>query len=259
MKKNLRIVMCLAAFSAAVLVSCNDDNDAPVQASCLTGNLQDGLVAAYTFGAGSLTDAVGSADLTLSGGVQLGADRDGNTTCAYAFDGAQTSYLSTQAVASLDALQEFSVSFWYKPETGNGQNYQTLVSTQSGLQYPNAGDYWSIGLYDCLRATFSAEANVWDNLVTVPFTSCEDEVAARVAVWHYLTATYSLADGEIKLYHNGVLQETDELIANASPDAIGALIIGKGFKGTIDDVAIYSKVLTQADINALFALDACCQ
>jgi len=260
MKKNFRIVMCLAAFSAAVLVSCNDDNDAPVQASCLTGNLQDGLVAAYTFGAGSLTDAVGSADLTLSGGVQLGADRDGNTECAYAFDGQATSYLSTQNASALSGLAEFSVSFWYKPVTGSGQDYQVLISTDAGLPYPFGGGYWSVGLYDCFRALFSSgAAEVWDGSVAGNFASCEDEVAARAGSWHYLTATYSQADNQVKIYHNGVVKATKTLVPNVSAGTVTSLFIGKGFTGTIDDIAIYNKVLTQADIDALFALDACCQ
>jgi len=259
MKKNFRIILFLAAFSAAVLVSCSDDNDHPVtEANCLPDNLQDGLVAAYTFGAGSLTDAVGNADLTLAGGVQQGVDRDGNPKCAYTFDGQETSHLSTQSVTALNGLTEMSISLWYKPETGNGQDYQTLISTQAGLQYPWAADYWSVGLYDCLRAVYTADAQVWDGFVMDNFTSCEDEVATRAASWHYLTVTYSQSAGEIKIYHNGLLQQTAPIVSNTSGN-IGALFIGHSFKGAIDDIAIYNRVITHAEMDALYALDACCQ
>ena len=262
MKKNFRIIFCLAAFSAAVFVSCNDDNEEPVvQVNCLPDNLQDGLVAAYTFGAGSLTDAVGNADLTLTGGVQLGVDRDGNTECAYTFDGQETSYLSTQNTAFLNGLDEMSISFWYKPNVAV-EEFQTLVSRGDTPHCPDTHGEWSVSLYDCYKAVFGHGNSVWDNDITQ--FNCQEEQELRMASWHYVTATYNHVNNEIKIYRNGVLQNTATGVADCggvpitSAD-VGDLFIGKGFAGTIDDIAIYNKVLTQTEIEALFAVDACCE
>ncbi|KOS06048.1 hypothetical protein AM493_08345 [Flavobacterium akiainvivens] len=259
MKKKIRFVVLSAAFAGAVFVSCSDDDSAPVQqSSCIPTALQDGLVTAYTFGSGNLLDAAGSANLTLAGGVQPGADRDGNPQCAFVFDGTDTSFLSTQSVAALDGLTELSVSLWYKPDAVSGGAYQSLIATNGGIGYPYQSGFWSVNTYDCLRATFSTGNNgAWDEMQSENF-DCDAEVQARAGVWHYLTATYSQADGEIAIYRNGVLQETSNL-GTVAPAAVTSLFIGKGFKGTIDDVAIYNKVLTQAEITGLFELDACCE
>jgi len=262
MKKNFKIILCLAAFSAAVFVSCNDDNEQPVAAeTCLDGSLQDGLIAAYTFGAGSLTDAVGNAGLTLNGGVQAGADRNGNAGCAYVFDGQETSYLTSQNTAFLNGLNEMSVSFWYKPDVAV-EEFEILISRGDAAHCPDTHGEWSVSLYDCYKAVFGHGNSVWDNDITQ--FDCQEEQNLRMASWHYVTATYNHVNNEIKIYRNGVLQNTATGSGNCGgapvvPADIGDLFIGKGFSGTIDDIALYNRVLTQAEINALYTLDACCK
>lgn len=259
MKKKIRLVLLSAAFAGAVFISCSDNDSAPVQQSaCIPTALQDGLVTVYTFGSGSLADAAGSANLSLAGGVQSGADRDGNAQCAFVFDGQDTSYLSAQNVSALGGLGEITVSFWYKPDAVDAGISQSLIATDAGIGYPFQAGYWTINTYDCLRGTFSTGSNsAWDNYITTT-DDCDLERDARAAVWHCLTATYSQTNGQMAIYHNGILQQTDD-ISTSVPGAVTSLFIGKGFKGAIDDVAIYNKVLTQAEINSLYSLNACCQ
>ncbi len=258
MKKKFRFVLLSAAFAGAVLVSCNDDDSQPAEdASCIPATLQDGLVAAYTFGNGSLADAVGSADLTLAGNVQPGADREGNPHCAFVFDGEDTSYLSTQNVAALNGLGEMTLSFWHKPEPSGGGMYQSLITTK--LAPPYAPGYWSVGTYDCLKAVFaSVDYDVWENDITTGDFTCEGEINQRAGVWDYITVTYSQSGNQMAIYSNGVLQNTGPL-NTVAPTSVGELYIGKGYKGSIDDIAFYNKILTQAEITQLYELEACCQ
>ena len=82
MKKFVPVFLCLSFLLAT---SCNEDDANPVVVnndSCLPLNLENGLIAAYSFGGGSLNDAVGSADLTASN-AQPASDREGNANCAY--------------------------------------------------------------------------------------------------------------------------------------------------------------------------------
>jgi len=77
----------------------------------------------------------------------------------------------------------------------------------------------------------------------------------EVDVWYHVTGIYSLADGYIRTYVNGMLDReliTTEVLG-ASP---GTLYIGcepyntgnGNFNGTIDDVRVYNYVLSRAGI-----------
>lgn len=183
---------------------------------------------------------------------------------AYAFTGQQDSYLINQNTAFLNGLGEMSVSFWYKP-TGLQAGFEVLVGRGDGLHCPDTNGQWSVGLYDCRRAVFGHGNSIWDAIDPEEF-NCSDLIAGSVGAWYYVTATYNQVNNELKLYKNGQLQEADTGFADCDgngstfiPTDTGDLIIGKGFTGIIDDVAIYNKVLTQAEITQLYNLEACCE
>ncbi len=84
--------------------------------------------------------------------------------------------------------------------------------------------------------------------------------------WMHLAVTVDAAQQEVKFYYNGNLDHTDSLPHTSLPISknggfsIGArpLVSGGGsdghtehFKGQMDEVYVYSRVLTQSEINSL--------
>jgi hypothetical protein len=265
MKVLFKSALVLAT-CVALLASCNDDEDTTVNTDplllCLPQDLQQGIIAAYPFSAGSLSDYAGTADLTASN-AQSATDREGNTGCAYSFDGSATSYLTTQNTTFLNGLTAMSVSLWYQP-VGVPQDYELLLGRGDGFHCPDTNGQWSVGLYDCRKPVFGHGNSVWDDDITnIAETGCEGEIAARTGVWHHLTVTYNQNNNELKIYRDGVLQNSESGFAGCGATPVvndeGDLIIGKNFKGIIDDIAIYNKVLTTEEIDRLHDLDGCCQ
>lgn len=254
MKKITRS-FALLALMGAFAISCEDDDTAAPPANendlCLPTNLQAGLIAYYPFSEGSLQDRVGSANLTASS-AQPAADRQGNAECAYSFVGSNNSYLTSQNTQFLNGLNAFSVALWYKPQ-GTQAGYELLLGRDEGLHCPDTYGQWSVGLHDVRRAVFGHGGSVW-----------EDYDPSAVPVWKFVTVTCNKANNAVAIYVNGVLQDSETGVTNCGPgttitvEDIGNLLIGKNFNGSIDDIAIYNKVLTQAEINQLHDLAPCC-
>lgn len=143
-----------------------------------------------------------------------------------------------KASVNLGSLTAVTVSVWVKNESGS-DNY----GYQAGLlQFENVftlgWDADNIGWYAGER---------------------ESEPGGPTGnAWHHIAATWSTANGELHVYLNG-----DEVGSgfNATTPASGAhqLLVGRvvgetrGFSGGIDNLRIYNRVLSAAEIAALFA------
>ncbi len=76
--------------------------------------------------------------------------------------------------------------------------------------------------------------------------------------WHHVAATRVRSTGEMKLYMDGVQVSTatgGKLSLTAPPNlALGRLRIGSNpFKGLLDEISIYNRVLSPADIQGIFS------
>jgi hypothetical protein len=76
--------------------------------------------------------------------------------------------------------------------------------------------------------------------------------------WHFVAGVAD-RDGDIKIYHNGIPEDTDSLalvdnINNNIPVAVGRSMDydGQYFDGKIDDVRIYDRALTTEEIEQLY-------
>jgi hypothetical protein len=63
-----------------------------------------------------------------------------------------------------------------------------------------------------------------------------------------------------RVYWNGqqVSKENTNIGCDYESKDIGALLLGKGFTGLLDDVIIYNRVLNAAEVKQLYRLDGCC-
>jgi len=252
MKKCISFV-----FVACMLVSqfsCNEDDPESVfvnENACIPSNLQSGLIAAYSFKNGGLNDLVGSAHLSASN-AQPTTDRQGNPDCAFAFEGNVNSYLTSSNTDFLNGLEEMTVALWYLPQDGY-IGYESLIGRGEGYACDTYGE-WSLGIYDGKRAVFGHGNSVWEEYASVDLNQ-----------WKFVTATVNKADNTITIYVNGTFEQTATGTLNCPSDQpmtvedIGDLLIGVKFKGSIDDVVIYNRILTPAEITQLYELAPCCQ
>ncbi len=258
-----RTLLLMALLILAVACGKDDSEQVP----CLPDNLEDHVIAFYPFTNGSLNDQSGNnQDLTNSTTAVPAPDRNGNVDCAYEFNNLPNSaeFLTRTNSAFLDNLTEMSVSLWYQPKNTSraGGVFESLVSRDLGFSCPDRSGQWSVGLYDCRKAVFGRTNSVWDNNITN--FDCVQELVARTDSWNHAVATFRENGVEMKIYRDGVLQDSTTGDSNCSSGTplyadIGALFLGRDYTGVIDDVIIFDKVLTQADVASLFALETCCE
>jgi Concanavalin A-like lectin/glucanases superfamily len=245
-------------------ISCKSDPKFTV--SCLPTNLQSGVLAFYPFSQGSLRDESANAnDITNTTTATPSTDRNGNANCAFQFTNTQSKVelLTTANTGFLNGLNEFSISVWYLPlDTARiGGSYEILLSRGIESRCPDRRGEWSLGLYDCRRAVFGHNNSVWANKIAGPSNDCQSEIITLTDKWHHVVATKK--NGDYKIYFNGKLDESAFGNANCTnlhqAQDIGELFIGRYYTGKIDDILIYNRELSQAEVTVLFALEPCCQ
>ena len=222
-----------------------------VQLNTLTSNVSfeswkiptDGLIAWYPFN-GNANDGSGNGNNGVVYGATLTTDRLNNSNNAYSFNGS-SNYISIPNSTSLQNISAFSLSVWVKINNwyGSGSYFPIIQKSDQSSQYgiysvlvqPNSV-YGNIGTKDCKISYSNWVLNSWKHIVFI------------------LTNTAS------SLYVNG------NLISNGAPinwvqNPIQnlPLIIGMDkpgvveyANGTIDDLGIWNRVLTQDEITALY-------
>ncbi len=199
------------------------------------------------FAHGRFVDPVSPYAVDSSGnghdGLIVGAPRRGQAApsgTAYAFDGA-ADRIDIPYDASLNSTT-FSFSVWVKPDPGTGTVRAVLGSlTNRGYRlYLGADNRW----------WFASGAN--NHLVRGPSASTAD--------WAHVVGVYS---NQLKqLYVNGSLANFSNGVAYAANTSavlrIAALVTANGgatnfFKGLIDNVQIFDRALSAADVTALYS------
>jgi hypothetical protein len=181
--------------------------------------------------------------LKVSGKVEVATGHVGG---GLKFDGA--SFISAGDVASFDRADKFSYGAWVLPETTEGMAIIARMDEASASRG-----------FDIILSGGKVEAhliNTWPaNAVKIA-----SKEPIKSGAWHHLFVTYdgsSKAAG-LKLYVDGkpvaVDATHDVLSATIKPGV--PLLVGRRsehlpFKGTIDDVRVYSRELTAAEVQTL--------
>ena len=217
----------------------------PVQVLGLTGVLsptnplpQTGLIAWYPFN-GDANDASGNGNNGTVYGATLTTDRFGNQNRAYSFNGSGN-YIMTGTLSSPPLLDsDRTVSAWFKTTRSDG----IVVSVGYGLDnvsYTISPGSDGIELY--------ANYGVNDRL----FPSSTGYLDGQ---WHQVVVTKK--NDRSYLYMDGYyVSETAPHTWNTNNSSI---MIGQWsdfnryFQGSIDDIRIYSRALTTAEIQSLYS------
>jgi PKD repeat protein len=214
--------------------------------------LVQGLVSHYKLD-GNTIDSGPLNLIATAVGAQLSTDRKGIANAAYSFDGIDD-YIEMPYNAMVKALP-VTVSFWikfdvvsanilatdYSPNQFSGVGF---VASKSGTTVNNLGiniGSGSGGLSSEYRRTFVTDYTL------------------QTGQWYHIVGVFENISS-MKAYVNGVVTGgtyAGTATTYAIPNNVGTL--GKTgnpsdlFKGSIDDFRVYNKVLSSAEIAALFA------
>jgi hypothetical protein len=199
------------------------------------------LVAWYGFN-GNTTDASGSGNNLTNNGATSTTDRYNAANSAYNFSGTSQSMTLNAPSWTFGSTSTFTVSYWmYKPSL----SYGVALMNSSGA----SGNFiWNFqtGATGNFQFGTNKQGGAWAWAQTTYATG----------QWDHMVGTYN--NGAMTLYKNGVQVATNSYSQTGAAQTNLPFYVGKGhagnlFTGKIDDIGIWSRVLTLAEIQALYS------
>lgn len=210
---------------------------------------------------GNANDAVGDNDGTANGNVMLTTDRNGNSNSAYYFDG-DGDYIQCVSPGVLGTAAR-TISFWAKADDLNTM-YNDFTLLQPIIVYggppygDNAGQRFEVAL-----VTGELICDIANSLLGKKSTAIVNDV------WNFYTVVFiggGQLDG-VQYYVNGsLITEIGQNYRSSysintqsdNPIYFGSLFGSEyedDFKGTIDEVRMYDRALTAAEVKGLYYKD----
>jgi hypothetical protein len=200
-------------------------------------------LAAYHPFSGSANDESGQGNHGTVEGARLTEDRHGHANRAYEFDG-QDDVIIIPDHSSLDITGQISLAAWVFP---TAQKSQQIIRKGVELRGSSAAPY-SLSLSGTGDVIFSLNLNSqWTQVKKTGYP---------LNNWFFVVGTY---DGtSMKLYVDGKLESSisvsGSMNTNTSPLLIGTRLNTPAdtFKGKIDEIRVYNRALTDAEVQALY-------
>ena len=209
--------------------------------------INNGLIAYYPFD-GDANDLTGNGHHGKIRGAQLTKDRFGHPDSAYAFDG-DDDVIIVPDHEVLDFRQaNFTLAAWFSPQVNDAHCY--LIGKYKQEAFPGYGMGLSSGK--------SAYAFLGDSNLENGFVQAVTSYTIPFDKWHFMVATFD-RNGNLTLYVDGLKHSSVLLTSEDSETGsdhalyIGNLSHGAGFKGAIDDVYLYNRALTEAEVSQIYA------
>ena len=207
----------------------------------------NGLVGWWPFN-GNANDISTNTNNGIINGSILTNDRFGNNSAAYYFNG--TSYISIPNITQyhFGTNNDFTINMWFKRALTNS-SWQVLMS----YACPNAGGTGGFQLGT--QSNFNLELGS---------TTAEIFTGGNVndTLWHMLTTVFNRTIDSVKVYQDGIYIGKIFVNNNQSytPSCNPNILIGGErnfwsqyyFKGVIDDIGLWNRILTQQEITNLY-------
>ncbi len=188
----------------------------------------------------------------------LVADRYGNANSAYDFNNA--AYIEVPYQASLRP-GSFTICAWIKPHTASDGNYIFSVDRWNGYKFQLQGG--NLPFLTVMTTTGDHDQD-------------DGGPSVQLEQWTHVVASFT--NGTMKFYINGALVKTANItgdpttVASPPPISIGnelpksaynltdpnspnAYYGGNFFKGILDDIHIYNKVLSDTEVKSLYTME----
>ena len=201
--------------------------------------LTNGLVAYYPFN-GNANDATGNGnDGTLVGGVSLATNRFGLTNQAYNFNGGGYIQIPNTPALDIADASPITISVW-------------ILKTGSGVMH-------ILGKRDGCTAPIQFQMPCDDE--SVAFSGPQGSGAGAYITPTNWTQLVGECDGtNLLFFTNGVLSmiTTNQILGDPASTGleIGDSGTCAGFVGLLDDVRVYNRALTAAEVQQLYAYEA---
>jgi fibronectin type 3 domain-containing protein len=204
-----------------------------------------GLVAAYSFNEGTGTTVFDSSGNNLSGTI-VGATwtTAGKYGNALSFNGS-SSYIDLGDPAALQLIGSMTLEAWVRAAANPSNDGEIIAKSSSpGWQ---------------LKTTPDTGPETFGLKVTGASSSAQrySSITRSLNTWYHVAAVYNAATGAMDIYVNGVLSdgELNGAIPPSQDDQpvdvnIGRRTGGFYFNGIIDEVRIYNRALSQAEIQS---------
>jgi uncharacterized protein (TIGR02145 family) len=204
----------------------------------------NGLIAYYPFN-GNANDESGNGNNGTIIGATLSNNRFGEVNKAFHFDGGNQYITIPNSISLNTPISEISIIAWVKTESGGTNSprifrkgntgYDLCITPTSGLRklvyYPNSGIN-----YNNQQPTSS--------------------LSFSESVWHQVVITES--GTTVSFYIDGVPAGTSTSALNILGQSSSIVTIGRKesgsdiFKGSLDDILIYNRVLSSEEIQSLY-------
>jgi hypothetical protein len=214
--------------------------------STARADVSTGLIAKYLF-EGNASDASGNGNHGSSvGSLQLTTDRFGTPNAAYLFNGTNSYVLipSSPSLNSPSTAMTQAVWILLNGPSLVGAGFDPIIMKSNGSD--NAFMY----RMNATTTYFGSAFNHWG-------THLSAGQSIPLQEWHHVATVFN--GTTIKFYFDGVLVDTQPMVLTITQDN-RALTIGADspgipeyFNGKIDDVHLYSRALSDADILELYS------
>ena len=207
----------------------------------------NGLVGWWPFN-GNANDESGNGNNGTVNGAILTNDRFGVVNKAYSFDGIDEYISATPSLPIGSAAR--TVSSWFKTNASfiNTSQYPALQAiTGWGNPFSGSVIFNQMVLAPLGQGYFESGTNGNELYST---NTVND------GVWHFFVTTYNGMNSSVKLYIDGVIQDSTSNItlgtANSYFGIGNAPWANIPFQGDIDDVGLWNRALTQCEIKDLY-------
>lgn len=219
----------------------------------VVSNLQKGLVGHWKFNGTAQDSTPNNNDGTVTEAV-LTTDRKEQANKAYDFDGTNDIIQTANSLPIFNIASELTYSAWFYVDTGNSlwqrpfQKFQDL----SGGNVPP----WAISYGQSTAATFGCEFKDSDDAEFAQFQASSSSPSGS---WYHVACVASQSAGTFDIYVNGIdvggaaWFASGTIHTESRPITLGgARSAGTYWNGKIDDVRIYNRALSAAEITALY-------
>lgn len=235
----------------------------PPPCNPLPGNLMTGLVGYWPF-CGNANDESGNGNNGTVNGASLTSDRFGNTNSAYEFDGIDDHIIvQDNQIFSVLGNASYTASAYVKFNSMPASAQNILGQGDGDGQYENK----FFRLYG-QNSQFSG--HIRGNLSDPFDTRCNDSIVSPTT-WHHIAMVRDYGN-TLKLYIDGQLKSTQtDITGIANPYTNQRDIVMGAFfdansnayfnflEGSLDDICIWNRALTNQEINQLTNQNICYQ
>lgn len=209
----------------------------------------NGLVAWYPFN-GNANDESGNGNNGINNGATLTVDRNNIFGKAYNFDGL-SAYIKLQNSDSILFQNGITFSAWIMPtDYKNSSIIDRMTNTGSSFRISTRDNS---GNAITPRKIWAQGGNYVDG--TIKANSISN---IQLNVWQFVVGSYGI-DDTIRIYINGILENKVYLQGHVL-NQYTPIFIGRGsttntyelFSGSIDDIGIWKRAITQLEVTKLY-------